>query len=281
MTSRVNLAVAGLIVAAAAFAGWKMFVAPKRAQTGEVAAQIVVAQERVAAANSAIALGRQARTDLLRDKALLARLAEAVPTDDDVGPLVRQLDAIARANRIDFRSAKLVSGGAGAAAAAAPAAAKAAATEGKDDASGDAAKAGDDAAPPPGEDVAPADGGEAPPVASVVIQPPPGAVVGEAGLLTVPFSFTFDGGYRELERFLAAVHALAKSEGGKIKVRGRLVTIDGFSLSAAQGGFPELMAVVSATAYLLPEETVPAASVAPTTATATATAPGAGAQAKP
>jgi hypothetical protein len=185
-----------------------------------------------------------------------------VPTDDDVGPLVRQLDAIARANQIDFRSAKLVSGGAGAAAAPPPAA-KAAATAGKDDASADSA-------PAAGDDVTPATGDDAPPVATVVIQPPPGAVVGEAGLLTVPFSFTFDGGYRAMERFLAAVHALATSEGGKIKIGGRLVTIDGFSLAAGPGGFPKLMAVVSATAYLLPAEAVPAASVAPATATAAA-----------
>lgn len=255
MTSRVNLALAVLVVAAAAFAGWKTMVAPKRAETAVVAAQIVAAQERISAANAAIAAGRRARTELQRDKALLARLGQAVPTDDDVGPLVRQLDAIARANQIDFRSAKLVSGGAGAAAAAPPPA-KAAATEGKDDAS-------KDSVPAAGDDVAPATGHDAPPVATAVVQPPPGAVVGEAGLLTVPFAFTFDGGYREMERFLAAVHALARSEGGKIKVRGRLVTIDGFSLAASPGGFPQLMAIVSATAYLLPEEAVPAVSVAP------------------
>ncbi|MEA2143962.1 MAG: hypothetical protein QOI64_2392 [Solirubrobacteraceae bacterium] len=259
MTSRVRIAVAVVVVAAAALAGWKTLVAPKRAQTGTVAGQVVQAQERVIAANAAIANGEQARADLRRDSAVLAGLAKAVPPDDEVGPLFRQLDAIARANKIDFRSAKLVSGAAAAAPAVTPPAEGA--TEGKDDA------AGGGAAP------AASDGNT--PVAAAVIQPPPGAVVGEAGLLTVPFSFTFDGGYRAMQRFLAAVHALAKSERGKIKVRGRLITIDGFSLGAGRDGFPKVMAVVSATAYLLPAGAATAAS-ADTAAPAVA-----GAEAKP
>ena len=35
------------------------------------------------------------------------RLAKAVPTDDDVASLVHQLDALARANKIDFRALRL------------------------------------------------------------------------------------------------------------------------------------------------------------------------------
>ena len=44
----------------------------------------------------------------------------------------------------------------------------------------------------------------------VVAQPPPGAVVGSAGLLTVPFTLTFDGDYMKLQRLLKAINGLAK-----------------------------------------------------------------------
>ncbi|MEA2193768.1 MAG: hypothetical protein QOG42_202, partial [Solirubrobacteraceae bacterium] len=250
MSPQARIALGVVAIVAVIAVGWIALLGPKRAEMNAADARIVQAQSRTGAATVAVAKAEQARAELKRDSASLARLAKAVPKDDDVGPLVRQLDAIARANKIDFRSAKLVAGGdSGAAAApAAPAAASGAATtEGKPD----AAKAADGAAPQA-------------PVAAVVAQPPPGAVVGDAGLLTVPFSFTFDGGYAAMQRFLAAVHGLARSNHGKISVRGRLITIDGFSLGAGREGFPKVKATVSATAYLLP---------APAAAAAAATTP--------
>ncbi|MDQ3721702.1 MAG: hypothetical protein M3376_01235 [Actinomycetota bacterium] len=224
----------GAVAILALIAGcWLVLLAPKRTQIGTVQAQTAQAQARTAAANATVASATQARADAEEDSKLLVRLVRAVPEDDDVGPLVRQLDSIARANKIDFRAAKLVSSAAAAPTAPAPPAA-----------TGEKGKA-------------------AAPAAAAVTQPPPGTVVGEAGLLTVPFSFTFDGGYTEMERFLAAIHGLAKSNGGKIRVRGRLITIDGFSLGAGRAGFPKVTALVSATAYLLPGASpVPAATTA-------------------
>ena len=236
----IPLAVAVIAVIAA---GWFMLLAPKREQVATIQAQIAQAQSRGDGAVAALAAAERVRSESRRDGAAFARLLKAVPTDDDVGPLIKQLDAIAQANKIDFRAVKLI---AGATAAPAPAAAPPA-PEGEG--------AGDD--PPPAAE----------PVAAVVAQPPPGAVVGPAGLLTVPFSFTFDGGYAEMQRFLRAVHGLAKSNRGRISVKGRLMTIDGFSLAPGRDGFPKLKALVSATAYLMPDPAaappVPAQNPAP------------------
>jgi len=236
---------------------WLGLLAPKRAQVSAVQAQITQAESRRDVAVAAVSQAERARAEYEGDAAPGARLAKAVPSDDDVGPLIKQLDSVARANKIDFRAVKLVAGAAAAPAAVppvAPPAAKGEAAEGKDKQGGGAA---DETAP------------SAEPVAAVVAQPPPGAVVGPAGLLTVPFSFTFDGGYAEMQRFLKAVHGLAKSERGRISVKGRLMTIDGFSLAAGPDGFPRLQALVSATAYVMPEPTAaaPAATVPSSTAT--------------
>lgn len=251
MSPLIRMVFAAMAVVAVLAGAWKVLLAPKRAEIGTVQAQIVQAQARADTANAAVARADQARAGFERDSAALARLVKAVPKDDDVGPLIRQLDAIARANKIDFRSAKLVAG-----AAPAPPAPAAEGEKGEDEK--------DPTAPDPTAAGAP--------VAAVVAQPPPGAVVGEAGLLTVPFSFTFDGGYMEMERFIAAIHRLAGTKRGKIRVSGRLITIDGFSLGAGRDGFPKVKALVSATAYLLPQQAA-ATTAAPASGAAATTTP--------
>jgi len=107
-----------------------------------------------------------------------------------------------------------------------------------------------------------------------VAQAPAGAAVGSAGLLTMPFTFTAEGSYLPLQRFLKALHARGKHAGDRVVVNGRLLTIDGFSFVAGRKGFPQLGAIISATAYLEPEPGgVIARSTAKTPATAIATAP--------
>ena len=70
----------------------------------------------------------------------------------------------------------------------------------------------------------------------------------------MPFSFTFDGGYADLQRLLKAMKNAARRDGdGTFKISGRLLTVDGFSLLAGRGGFPKLKALVSATAYVEPK----------------------------
>jgi hypothetical protein len=266
-----RIALTGMLIAALLAGGWVRLVAPKRADAQAADAAITQAQARQASALAQIASAERARAHAQRDDATAARLSKAVPNDDDVGTLIRQLDAIARANDIDFRSAKLV-GTPAAPAPAAPAAGSGTTAAG-DDKAGE--KAGDTAGDKAGKGAGAADEGAAAPVAATVVQPPPGASVGPAGLLTVPFSFTFDGGYLALQRFLGAIDAQARNHHGHISVRGRLITVDGFSLAAGRKGFPKLRALVSATAYVAPDAPA-AAPAAPPTAPATGTTPSAG-----
>jgi hypothetical protein len=69
----------------------------------------------------------------------------------------------------------------------------------------------------------------------------------------MPFAFTAEGKYLSLQGFLKALHARASHANGKITVDGRLLTIDGFSFVAGRKGFPQLTALVSATAYIEPD----------------------------
>ena len=250
MSAAGRMAFAGLAVAATLAGCWITILGPQRAELGTIQMKIDNAETRGAEAAATLATAEAARADQRRDAVTVRRLAQAVPDDDNVGSLVRQLDAIARANDIDFRAVKLVGTGSAAPEPATDRAPYAKGAKGADNAQGS-----DDASgakgEPAGDDKTPATAPE--PVAASVVQPPPGASVGPAGLLTVPFSFTFDGGYIAMQRFLGAIDDLAKNEKGRITVRGRLITVDGFALSAGRKGFPKVQALMSATAYLAPD----------------------------
>lgn len=239
--------VVGVLALVAVIAGfWLLALAPKRADVSSVSESITQAEQRRDAAVASAAQAEQARSRYQQDYETVARLGKAVPQDDDMASLVYQLETIARANKVDFRALKLTAS----AAAATPA-----------------------AAPAPKEGEGEPGAGAAAPVAPVVAQPPPGAVVGTAGLLTVPFTFTFDGSYLQMQRFLKAIDGLANGKKEKITVRGRLLTVDGFALAAGRDGFPRVKATVSATAFLVPPADATAAAAAPPQPAGTAGAP--------
>jgi Tfp pilus assembly protein PilO len=97
---------------------------------------------------------------------------------------------------------------------------------------------------------------------------PPGAVVGTAGLATLPFTFDFSGSFFGLERFLGDVQDLVQPHDGSIAVRGRLLAVDGLSLAPADKSLTKIKARISATAYLAPDDKASAS-----TSAAGATAP--------
>lgn len=251
MSAQVRM-IAGVLAVLAAVAGfWMLLLSPKRAELGAVGDSIVQAEKRRDSARSALAVAERARAQYRSDYATVARLGKAVPADDDVASLVYQLESIARRHRIDFRAVKLT-----ASSTTAPNEAPAPSPDGGGE--GEGKDAGDK--PEPGSEQE-SGGDEA--AAPAVVQPPPGAVVGSAGLLTVPFTFTFDGGYLQMQRFLRSINGLANRAGERISVRGRLLTVDGFSLARGREGFPKVKATVSATAYIVPKADDAAADATP------------------
>ncbi len=82
---------------------------------------------------------------------------------------------------------------------------------------------------------------------------PLGAAIGPAGLAVMPYSLTFTGDFFKIADFIKGLDSLVKTTNEKVGVDGRLVTINGFSLSEdSEAKFPALQANFSVTTYLTP-----------------------------
>jgi hypothetical protein len=238
VTSRDRIVVLVLAAAAAVAGFWFGVLAPQRKELAKLNQQVSSEQQRMQHAQAASAEGRAAKERYLSDYASVALLGKAVPVDDDVPSLVYQLENAANGDHIDFRAIK-VSGNSSSSAATSPAppaaqtAAVGSAEKGTD---------GKSAASP------------APATQAAAATLPPGAQVGTAGFPTMPFSFTFEGSFFSMERFLHNVEDFVRVHGKDVDVRGRLLAINGFTLSAGRDGFPKVKASIGATAYLVPAD---------------------------
>ena len=233
-----------VVVAFAALAGfWFGVLAPKRDQVAKVEAQLTTQQERLDKARQGESAAQSARAHYDSDYATVARLGKAVPTDDDVPSLVYQLESAAVGSKVDFRSLKLT-----------PGAPSATAT-----------------APAPAGDAAAGAAGSASATQAAAATLPPGSSVGSAGFPTMPFSFVFDGSFFSMQRFLHNLDRFVRLQDGQLLVSGRLLSVDGISLTAGREGFPSVKATLTATAYLLPVDEG-------ATGGATASGPAAGSQ---
>ena len=82
--------------------------------------------------------------------------------------------------------------------------------------------------------------------------PPPGASVGAAGFLTMPFKFAFRGKFFQMSDFLSELERFVKVSNEKIDVTGRLLLLDSVKLTPDATGYPQIKAEIGATSYLLP-----------------------------
>ncbi len=229
MSARDRIVVAALVAVAALAGFWFAVLGPKRQEAAKADAEVAAAQQKLDQAQQLLATAEGAKRRYTKDYAEVARLGQAVPADDNVASLVFQLQSLTKSAKVRFRSIKLGTGSAAAASAGAAGAASQAA-------------------------------------ASAL---PPGATVGTAGLATLPFSFIFEGSYLDLQRFLARVNDYVKVRGDDVLVSGRLLTIDGISLTKAPDKSGTVKATLAATAYLAPDEAAAAAPAAGATADGT------------
>lgn len=274
MTGRDRIVV--MVVAAVALLGAFYFLAvsPKRAEVKAVDVKIAASQKRLDAARASVAEAQQAKRDYDTDYAAVARLGKAVPLDDNMPSLIYQLQSASNNAKVDFRSLKLNSTGvAPAAAPVAPAATAAAGTAtGTSKDSGAAGASGSSSSSSSSSTATPA-ATPAPATQLAAAALPPGASVGSAGFPTMPFTFIFDGSFFDMEHMLRDVNRFITVDGKSVSVRGRLLSIDGFSLEASPSGFPSVTATLAATTYLLPADQGLTAGATPTGPAAAGTAP--------
>lgn len=211
---RIVLMVVGALVLLGGY--WFLALKPKREEVKAADARIAKATSQLAEANAKLADARGSKDKYQQNYATVANLGKSVPVDDNVASLQYQIQAIAKKNGVSFESMELKSGSGG---------------------GGGAPSASNSAS------------------ASVSATLPPGAAVGAAGFPTMPFTFIFRGSFFKLQSFLADINNMTTvRKDGRIRVRGRLLQVDGVGLQAGPKGFPNVEAKIAATAYVLPED---------------------------
>jgi hypothetical protein len=241
-----------VVAAAVLLAGyWFLILAPKRDEAQKLNSQVTSATQRRDTAVADANASRAARDQYTSNYATVARLGKAVPAGDDVPSLVYQLSSASQATAVDFREIKL--NPSTAATPPAPPSASGSSAQGKGGsgaASGSKGTSGSSgSAGAPAATATPAA-----PAQATTANLPPGASVGPAGLPTMPFSFGFEGSFFHLADFFGSLDNLVGVRKASVDVRGRLLMVDGISLSASPQGFPHMKAQVAATAFLVPAD---------------------------
>jgi Tfp pilus assembly protein PilO len=245
MTSSNRLIAAMLAIVAIAVAFWMMMLSPKREEAKELGARVETLEASLAVHEGEVAEAEAAREEFPAQYQRLVVLGKAVPGDDEVASLLVQLNRISDAAGGTLREIKLT-----------PA-------------------SGNTEAPA----AAPVVGAEGTPVSATEVAAsllPLGAAVGPAGLAVMPYEVTFDGNFREIADFIKGLDSLVNTGDDEVRVDGRLVTIDGFSLEADQEkGFPALQASFTLTTYLTPPSEGVTGGATPETPGATTVTPAA------
>jgi Tfp pilus assembly protein PilO len=231
-SNRAVVAMLALVVIAGGF--WMLVLSPRRDEASELDAQAKQLQSSLAQHEAEVAEAEAAREEFPTDYQHLVVVGKAVPGGDETASLLVQMNRLAGRTGGTFTNIQLTAAG-GEGEAAAPAA------------------AGSEATPASPTEVA----------ASLL---PLGATVGAAGLAVMPYDVTFDGNFFQIADFIKGLDSLVKTKSTKVRVDGRLVTIDGFSLEAAPDkGFPALQASFALTTYLTPPGEGAAAGLSPET----------------
>lgn len=246
MSARDRIAL--FVVAGALMLGglWFLLLAPARKEASELGQQVETGQAALDQARGDLARLRSAEAGYRDNYARLAAIGKAAPAGDDVATVLFQVGASARRQKVNFRSFQ----GAGA-----PSGASAA------------------------QGGTPAQGGTSAQAGGASGSPAQGAL---AALPSQPFSFVYEGPFFRLSDFLGSLQGYVRLNGERVTVDGRLLRVDGFSLTTDAEGGRVVSATVNATAFTLPEgqsETGgatpagPAATPSPGAATAPAPAP--------
>jgi hypothetical protein len=239
---------------------WMVLLAPKREEAATLSDQLVQAEQSRDAAQAQAGVLQGARENYANDYAVVVRLGKAIPPSVDMPSLLVQLDQAAKGTGIGFSK---VTAGERAPATAPAAAPGAPPTGAQADGAPPVAAGGEEAQSGPGKpvetangatgtsadrnaaggaDAAPAAEGAAPPAATSPTAP---------GLDSVPLQFSFTGGFFELADFFHEMKRFVYVANGRVKVQGRLLTIDSFRFDSTT--FPTIKTEVEATVFLSPK----------------------------
>jgi Tfp pilus assembly protein PilO len=207
-----------LVVVAAAVAFWMLLLSPKRKEADALGARVEGLQSTLAQSQSEVSAAEKAKRQFPRNYRQLVVLGKAVPAGDETASLLVQMNTVAQVSGNTFDSIQLgAEGGA---------------------TSTETASTSSETPGSPSE-------------AEAALLPL-GATVGSAGLAVMPYDLIFTGSFFRVADFIKGIDSLVKTKGANVKVNGRLLTINGFSLEESESGFPALQANFSVTTYVVP-----------------------------
>jgi Type II secretion system (T2SS), protein M len=252
---------------------WFLLLAPQRQAAADAAAKLETEQAHLAEAEGRASTVQAAKTSFAEDYAAMVSLGKAIPTSVDMPSLLVQLEQAAHGTGIKFQGVTV--GERMPAAGAAPTGVPPA-TPGAPDPAAATAPSGQPPQSAPGAAVA-----NAQQTADTASTPPPTAdgaattstdpaAAGTAGaapagaLEQVSLEFNFQGDFFELADFFHRLKRFVFVDGDNVRVRGRLMTIDGVEYESQPETFPALNAAVRATVYLTPKAEGVTAGATPT-----------------
>ncbi len=219
-----------VVIVALALAFWMLLLSPQREEAAKLGEQVDQVETSLSQHQDEVVVAERARKHFPVDYRKLVVLGAAVPASDETASLLVQVNGVADHAHVEFASLTLNGEGGGAEEAAAPPAS----------ASGEPVSATEAEA------------------ASL----PLGAAIGPAGLAVMPYSLTFTGDFFQIADFIHGLDSLVRSHNEDVAVKGRLVTIDDFTLTpegeeeggakAKGGASPVLTATFTVTTYLTP-----------------------------
>lgn len=245
---RLILTIVPVLVLVAAF--WFLVLSPKRDEASQLGEQVTELETEVQAAEQAAEMAERSQSMFPDLYDAVVQLGKAVPEDDDTAALFTQITGLANKSGVAFRSIEL--DGAAAGAQTPPPPPPPPSEEGGEGEEGaeEGVEEGEEGAE---EGAASPDAAPAVATEATAATLPIGASVGPAGFPVMRYKLEVAGGFFELSDFVRRVDRLVRvSENGEIGVRGRLMTIDGFTLAPnAQRGFPTLTGFLTMTTYVM------------------------------
>jgi hypothetical protein len=247
----VGVAILGLV---AAF--WFMVLSPKRQEASKLGTEVTELRASVAQSEQDATAGIQARKDFPTNYRHLVALGKAVPEDADTPSLLTQLQFLSQRSNVDFRSITLNQSSGLGTATAAPVPAPAPAPAPTDSTSTDTSSttSTDTSSTTSTDTTSTTTTTTAPATETTAALMPIGAAIGPAGLPVMPYSLQFHGGFFAVADFFGRLDGMVHAGGHDVVVDGRLLTIDGFELTAGPNGFPQLNADVEASSFITPAD---------------------------
>ena len=266
----------GVAVVALAVGFYVMVLGPKRDEASKLNDQIDQLHASISQSQQVATFAEQARKNFPRYYGRLVVLGKAVPEDADTASMLVQLSSVADRSKVDFRAIKLNADASGSGTSSADPAATPPATGATGTASSPssaattASSAGSSSSTgsttTPSTTSAPGTSSSAtatssdsastlvPATESNAASLPIGAVVGPAGLPTMPYDVSLTGSFFDVANFIGGIDGLVSPHGSsQIAANGRLLTVDGFALNInAPGASPKLNADFALTSYVAP-----------------------------